>query len=377
LSSLGGQSLPDLHNDDDNNDNNNNNPLRPSQSARVVLSPSAVSRKLNNLAKAQTQSVKNLGLDPESAHASLSQHSQMRAIDDHVLASYRRTRAALERSASSLPHSERVDMAAVLLFDAIHELTTRHRMHTVSDRRLYLFLHGPTFRTLVCCPISFIHLLLIFIESRASEYTFAHRLPIAMAINFACIAFHFAHFVTRLYLRRTPIAEPRANANANANTTNASVRIARSLARTTKSYLFGASEQFEAVAIVSLLAMVIDNSVHLASGYTTPLLTRALRVIFLIDSINILKRLIRNTLSSLIALREVLLLGASMIGFFALTAIIVWPPATTAQGTTHFYSVHRSIMTFTFASMGAVNFPDISKCSDLTSGATFFVVVIF
>ena len=54
----------------------------------------------------------------------------------------------------------------------------------------------------------------------------------------------------------------------------------------------------------------------------------------------------------------------------------MWPPATTAEGATHFYSVHRAIMSFTFASMGAVNFPDImlpAVNEDFRSTCLFFM----
>lgn len=135
--------------------------------------------------------------------------------------------------------------------------------------------------------------------------------------------------------------------------------------------------QFEIFVVLVLLSMLVENTVCAASEGPTALYIRSLRIIFLVDSLNILKRLIRNTLSSLIALREVLMLGASMITFFALTAIIVWPPLTTAEGATHFYTIHRSIMTFTFASMGAVNFPDImlpAVNEDYRATCIFFIL---
>eukprot|EP00518_Triparma_eleuthera_P007996 CAMPEP_0182489940 /NCGR_PEP_ID=MMETSP1319-20130603/49155_1 /TAXON_ID=172717 /ORGANISM="Bolidomonas pacifica, Strain RCC208" /LENGTH=781 /DNA_ID=CAMNT_0024692065 /DNA_START=103 /DNA_END=2445 /DNA_ORIENTATION=- len=141
--------------------------------------------------------------------------------------------------------------------------------------------------------------------------------------------------------------------------------------------LGGRTEQFELFAFLVAVAMVVENIVFLSSSFKTARFCRTLRVIFLVDAQSVLKRLVRNCISSLIALREVLLLlSTAVIAFFSLTAIVVWPPGTTAEGATHFYSVHRAIMSFIFASMGAVNFPDImlpAVNEDFRSSCVFFM----
>ena len=268
-----------------------------------------------------------------------------------------------------LDREKRVEMAAVLLSDAINNMTTRHRIETKFDRDSYLFLHSRFFRGTIVTGMCVLHMMLIFVED-PSEYTFDNRRTVCMVLDMCCIAFHMVHFVFRLMLRLT-----RKNKGAEANALSIA-SLKTSFKKKTRRLLRGRTEQFELFAFLVAVAMLVENLIFLSASFKTYRFLRALRVVFLVDAQPLLKKLVRNCLSSIIALREVLLLSAAVIVFFSLTAIVVWPPGTTAEGATHFYSVHRAIMSFIFASMGAVNFPDImlpAVNEDFRSSCLFFM----
>ncbi|GMI24143.1 hypothetical protein TrRE_jg8772, partial [Triparma retinervis] len=272
----------------------------------------------------------------------------------------------------------RVDMAAVLLFDAINNLTTRHRIADVRDRNRYLFVHGAAFRGYFVTPVCVLHMMLIFIED-PSEFTFSARRNTALILDVACVAFHLLHFVLRLYLRHTPTDQPNDAGVQALSRFNSFKQSFRKKLAMGKQFMKGRTEQFELASFIIAIGMCLEAVVYASSGYDSgvPRYMRCFRVVFLVDAQPLLKRLVRNCLSSLIALREVLMLGSAIIIFFSLTAIVVWPPDTTAEGATHFYSIHRSIMSFVFASMGAVNFPDImlpAVNEDYRSTCIFFML---
>ena len=179
--------------------------------------------------------------------------------------------------------------------------------------------------------------MLIFIEDPCPTYPFTIRKPLSSILDLLCLIFHLCHFTFRLYLRATP--SDSLQVSISGKRTNLKGLIIK-----TRRILPGRTEQFEAFALLVAVVLVTDNIRYIVSDFTSPRYSRLFRVIFLVDSIQVLKRLMRNCLSSLIALREVLLLGLAIISFFSLTAIIVWPPESTAEGATHFYSIHRSVM---------------------------------
>jgi hypothetical protein len=175
----------------------------------------------------------------------------------------------------------RVDMAAVLLFDAINNLTTRHRIASDWDRRKYLLVHGAAFRGYLITPICVLHMMLIFIED-PSEFTFAGRRDTATALDIFCTLFHVLHFVVRLYLRHTP-SDQEADAGMHAmgrfNSFKASAR--RKLA-VGKQFTRGRTEQFELTSFLVALGMLLEVLIAVSEGHTIPRYIRCLRVIFLI-----------------------------------------------------------------------------------------------
>lgn len=184
-------------------------------------------------------------------HSSLNENSlamnqsriltEARKIDDDIVARERRLQLQLmsqqlgSSTLTEISPVEKVDMAAVLLFDAINNLTTRHRIasryeicedeaqrgakamsfsisitNTLAashyarhsfDRALYLFVHGKMFRATFVTPVCFVHMMLIFIEN-PSEFTgWEGRKEVAMGMDVCCILFHLLHFCVRLGLR--------------------------------------------------------------------------------------------------------------------------------------------------------------------------------
>ncbi|GMH58289.1 hypothetical protein TL16_g02578 [Triparma laevis f. inornata] len=363
---------------------------RPSQHGSMPMHKSSSSKTPQELGKHPTGTSamhrKMVGLAYRK-HSSLNENSlamnqsriltEARKIDDDIVARERRLQLQLmsqqlgSSTLTEISPVEKVDMAAVLLFDAINNLTTRHRIASSFDRALYLFVHGKMFRATFVTPVCFVHMMLIFIENPSEFSGWEGRKEVAMGMDMCCILFHLLHFCVRLGLRHSgnnSMAEDAALAKVRFSLRKKLMKVRR--------FFGGRTEQFEMFAFLIAIAMLIENSVYLSEDYGTARFCRCLRVVYLVDAQPLLKRLVRNCLSSLIALREVLLLSAAVILFFSLTAIVVWPPATTAEGATHFYSLHRAIMSFTFASMGAVNFPDImlpAVNEDFRSTCLFFM----
>jgi len=221
-----------------------------------------------------------------------------------------------------------IEMASILLFDAIHDLPTRHRLSHSWDRALYLWLYGDTFRLYLCVPISLFNMSLVFYES--------------FKLDLICQIFHLCHFSMRLYMRTYSDDGSRLGW--------------KDIKKTVSMVLQHRSEQFEAagftIALVQTVGLYFFPNNH--QNWM-----RVFRVFYLVDALKVLKRLVRNVVSTVIALREVFMLWVAITSFFALTAIVVWPPAETVQGAVFFTSLHRSVISFTFATFGAVNFPDV------------------
>ena len=241
--------------------------------------------------------------------------------------------------------SSQIEMAGVLLFDAINDLPTRHRLKTKFDRKIYLFIYGDFFRLYICAPVCVFNMALVYNE----DYN----------LDMICLAFHLFHFIVRLYLRVVSDGD---------GVTFGDLR------KTMRAVLTHRSEQFEFIGMCSAVAQIITLTkfpdVHF-------MWTRSLRVFYLVDCLKVLKRLTRNVVSTVVALREVFLLWVAITSFFALTAIVVWPPRETVQGAVYFKSLHRAIMTFTFATIGAVNFPDIllPTVNEESISTSFFFVL--
>jgi len=140
-----------------------------------------------------------------------------------------------------------IDMASVLLFDAINDLPTRHRIVGSWDRWLYICIHGSFFRNYICLPVALFNMSLIFYE----EYN----------LDLVCQIFHLIHFTIRLYLRCY-------------SDTDGRVKL-KDLKKTVSKVLRHRSEQFEIIGFSLALAQLIAVTLH---PETHELWVRAFRV---------------------------------------------------------------------------------------------------